>query len=100
MISLSKIPFVLIVSIAIVQGIVLLVRGNVRGRFASGYDMLYKGKWVRFLGLISILLGVVFALTVLELISGILTIVLFLLIGLPGGIAGIIVQQNGILIKK
>ncbi len=100
MTDFSKILFALIVSVAIVQGIVLLIRGNVRRRFASGYDMLYKGKLVRFLGLISILLGIVFALTMLELISGILAIFLFVLIGLPGGVAGVIVQQNGILIKK
>jgi len=100
MITIPQILFFLIISVAVIQGIVLLVRGNAKRRFAKGYEIFYKGILVRILGIISILLGIVFALIMLEKISGVLAIILFILIALPGGVIGIVVQQNGIVIKK
>jgi len=96
---LKLLPF-LLVSVAVIQGIVLLIRGKLKRRFAKAYDIFYEGVLVRILGLISILLGIVFALIILNIVSGIMAIVLLLLMILSAGVVGIVVQQNGILIKK
>ena len=52
------------------------------------------------LGLFSIFMGVYAVLVFFEMISGIMALILFFLIGLPGGVIGAIVQQNGVVIKK
>jgi hypothetical protein len=100
MVIILKALSLLIISVAVIQGIVMLVRGNLKRRFAKGYEIFYEGRLVRILGLFSILLGIVFAFIVFDIVSGVVAIVLFLLIGLPSGVVGIIVQQNGVLIKK
>jgi hypothetical protein len=98
-IILSALPFLITLG-AVIQGLILLVRGKLKRRFAKGYDIFYEGVLVRILGLFSILLGIVFALTMLEIVSGIAAVVLFILILLPAGVVGVAVQQNGVLIKK
>jgi len=98
-IILNALPFLITLG-AVIQGFILLVRGKLKRRFAKGYGIFYEGVLVRILGLISILLGIVFALIVLKIVSGIAAIVLFLLILLSGGVVGVAVQQNGVLIKK
>ena len=95
-----KIFLFLFLLVASFQGAFMFVRGKVRRRFAKGYDIFYEGILVRVLGLFSIFMGVYAVLVFFEMISGIMALILFFLIGLPGGVIGAIVQQNGVVIKK
>ena len=96
---LENLPF-LVSAVAIIQGIVLFVRGKFKRRFAKEHDIYYEGILVRVEGILSIMLGVFFALIFLDKVSGVVAIVVFVLIGMPFGVIGMIIQQNGVVISR
>lgn len=97
---LSGLLIFFVTSFAIIRGIPMLVSGKMKRTFAKGYKMVYEGTLVRILGVVLILLGICLALIISGMFSETGAIIFLSLIFLSGGIIGMFVEQNGILIKE